>query len=727
MSDRHLELLEQYFGYSEFRPLQREIVEDVVANKDTFVLMPTGGGKSLCYQLPALLKDGVAIVVSPLIALMKDQVDAMREIGVQATFINSSLDPGESRDRKDLIKRGAVKLLYCAPERLVMEEFLTFLSQIKVSFFAIDEAHCISQWGHDFRDDYRRLSILRKRFPSIPIIAMTATATPQVAEDIITQLHLKKPSVYQASFERKNLIYKVLPKEEVKNHLLPYLNKHKGKSGIIYCFSRKEADELADSLRDKDFNAASYHAGMDAAARTTVQNKFKRDQIDIICATIAFGMGIDKPDVRFVIHYSLPKNLEGYYQETGRAGRDGQESECILYYSRADRTKIARFIEGVPDASRRRQEYEKLDVICGYAESRSCRKEYLIQYFGEAYSCTDKTKCDFCLHGDQHETVDTTIAAQKFLSGVKRVEEQFGINYIIDILLGKDEDRILHNRHHLLKTFGVGKELRKTQWQHIARELLREKYIIQDTDNYGILKLTPKATGVLFNNEPVFLSKPPELRKNKEEAIQEARAVMDPTRQELFELLRTLRRQLAEADGVPAYVVLHDSVLREISLALPKDLSELRKIPGIGDARLQKFGQQLVSVVTDYLKAHTLEQKKIEHRYQAPEIVSSAEQTKGLFNTGLTLKEISERRGLAVSTIATHLESYIAAGKIKDISRLIASEKIEPIRAAFKQVGSAHLLAPVLDLLDKDQYSYEELRFVRALDHAQSSNEKSGF
>lgn len=718
MDDRHLQALERYFGYTEFRPLQQEIVEDVVANKDVFVLMPTGGGKSLCYQLPALVKEGVAIVVSPLIALMKDQVDAMRELGVQATFINSSLDPMETRERKDLIKRGAVKMLYCAPERLIMPEFLSFLSSIKISFFAIDEAHCISQWGHDFREDYRKLSVLRKTFPSVPIIGMTATATPRVAEDIITQLHLRKPSVYQASFERKNLVYSVLPKQQAAKHLIPYLKKHKGESGIIYCFSRKDTEDLAETLTTAGLSAVAYHAGLDSAVRTKVQNKFKRDQVNIICATIAFGMGIDKPDVRFVIHYSLPKNLEGYYQETGRAGRDGLLSECILYYSRSDRTKIARFIDDVPDAARRRHEYEKLDVICGYAEAASCRKEYLIRYFGEDYNCTDKTKCDFCLNTSRFETVDATIEAQKFFSAMLRTGEGFGINYIIDVLRGKEDDRILHNRHHLIPTFGLGSDIRKVTWQHYAHQLIREGYIIQDNDNYGILKLTMKGKEALVSRTPVHLMKPAERERVREDVVTETPDPNKSEREQLFEQLRTLRRQLAEADSVPAYVIFHDSVLREIALALPKNLSELKKIPGIGEVKLQRFGGQFISVVSEYLKTHSLESKSVTHSYEPPTIPASGVQTKALFDQGLSLKQIAEKRALAVTTIATHLEAYIAAGEIVNITRLIPSEKIEPVRAAFQKVGASNVLSPVLDLLDKNEFSYEDLRFVRALDHA---------
>ncbi|HYM21243.1 MAG TPA: DNA helicase RecQ [Candidatus Kapabacteria bacterium] len=623
MDDKHLSTLEKYFGYTEFRPLQREIVEDVIAGKDVFVLMPTGGGKSLCYQLPALLKDGITIVVSPLIALMKDQVDAMRELGISAVFINSTLDPSEVGDLKDRIKRGAVKMLYCAPERLVMPNFLAFLASLKISFFAIDEAHCISQWGHDFREDYRRLSVLREKFPRVPIIAMTATATPRVATDIIEQLHLKQAKFYQASFERKNLVYKVIPKHHSNSHLMKYLKEHNGESGIIYCGSRKKTEELAETLQTAGFSALAYHAGMETIARTKTQDAFKRGKADIICATIAFGMGIDKPDVRFVIHYDLPKNLEGYYQETGRAGRDGIQSECILYYSLGDTVRQARFIEEVADLQRKQLEYHNLDVISEFAQSHGCRKEFLIKYFGEDYKCVDQIKCDFCLHPDWHEQHDMTIAAQKFLSTVKRADESWGMGHIIDILIGKYSDTVMHNKHSQLTTFGIGKDMKKEEWSHYAGQLVYEGYLLQDHQRGSILKLTEKGKTALKERTPINLVKPPEFNKNR---------------------------------AVKENVITHTTIL-----------------------------------------------------------------TKSLYDQGLALHEIADKRGLAVSTVAGHLEGYIAAGEINDISRLIVQEKIEPIREAFRSVGSAHSLSAAMQCLDAKKFTYEDLRFVRALDHSKDN------
>ncbi len=604
MSERYLQALERYFGYDSFRPMQESIVDDIMQGRDTFVLMPTGGGKSLCYQLPAVMSKGVAIVVSPLIALMKDQVDAMRELGIPATYINSSLEPGESRERKDLVRRGAVKLLYCAPERLVMQEFLTFIRSIDVSFFVIDEAHCISQWGHDFREDYRKLEVLRKVFPKIPIVAMTATATEQVAGDIISQLHLKNPALYKASFERTNLVYHVIPKAIASEHLIAYLNAHKNESGIIYCSSRSKTEELAKKLRERGFKAMAYHAGMETRDRNKTHTIFKRDEPTIICATIAFGMGIDKPDVRFVIHYDLPKNLEGYYQETGRAGRDGQLAECLLYYSRGDRAKVAYLIENnTSDPYRKGLEYQNLDTICDYAESKNCRKEYLIGYFGEKYTCTDRTKCDLCLTPERFETVDATIEAQKFFSAIMRTEERFGLNYVIDVLRGKEDDRIIHNRHHNIPTFGVGKEIRKTIWQHYGRELLREGYIIQYNE-HGSIKLTLKGKQALTDRLPVVLQKPPELRSSKKETIertgtaeQAPPASMDEA---LFQELRLLRRVLAEKYNVAAFIIFPDAALREMAVRKPTTLEEFALIPGVGEKKKARYGKAFIKTIAEF-------------------------------------------------------------------------------------------------------------------------------
>lgn len=723
MDDRHLIALEKYFGFTAFRPLQREIVEDVVADKDVFVLMPTGGGKSLCYQLPALLKEGVAVVVSPLIALMKDQVDAMRELGVPAIFINSSMDPIDIDEQKDRIRRGAVKMLFCAPERLVTQDFLTFLAGVKLSFFAIDEAHCISQWGHDFREDYRRLDILRKKFPRTPIIAMTATATPRVVEDIVEQLSLRKPSIYQASFERKNLIYHVIPKEKPQTQLIPFLKKHPGQSGIIYCISRKKTEELAALLVANDIKASAYHAGLDSAVRTKVQNAFKRDSIDIICATIAFGMGIDKPNVRFVVHYELPKSLEGYYQETGRAGRDGEPAECVLYYSRGDRSKYVYFIEqDQVTPERKKQQYEMLDTMCAYAESRSCRKEYLIQYFGEDYKCSDKTKCDFCLNTTKHERRDATNVAQKFLSAMARTQERFGANYIIDILRGKDDERILHNRHHLLPTFGVGKDISKVEWQHYARQLTQEKYIWVDDESHGGLKLHPKGRQALAERTPIELFAPPvRTRSRRDLSVDGISTPNAPTSSianpDLFEKLRTLRRELAEAQNVAAYVIFHDSVLREMAATLPKSLEEMGKVVGVGETKLKRYGEVFLEIIDANRATSVAAVRHVQPAYIPPNIGGTAETTKTLFDEGLTVEQIAENRSLSTSTISTHLEAFITEGIIGDVSRLIATEKVEPILEAFKKAGSMYSLSTIREYLNPSEFSYDDIRFVRAWEY----------
>lgn len=722
MDDRHLQALEQYFGYTSFRPLQGEIIEDILAGKDVFVLMPTGGGKSLCYQLPALLTKGLVIVVSPLIALMKDQVDSLHELGIPATFINSSLDPQEVSHRKDLIRRGAVKILYCAPERLVMPDFLGFLTTLEVAFIAIDEAHCISEWGHDFRPEYRQLAAVRKKFGDIPVMALTATATERVANDIVEQLGIgKHGSRYKASFNRPNLIYSVQPKGDTFNDLLRFLETHKGESGIIYCMSRASTEGIAERLASRGYRAVAYHAGMTSAQRSKNQEDFIRDKVDIVCATIAFGMGIDKSNVRFVVHYDISKNLEGYYQETGRAGRDGLPSDCVLFYSAGDKIKISRLIQNdkLPQ-NIVKNNLANLDLICKYAELRTCRKKMVLEYFGEKQPTDNCGACDNCLgSGEKRETADLTVAAQKFLSTIIRTSQRFGAGYIADVLTGNDkEDRIIHNGHHTISTFGIGKEYKKPQWQHIAKELEAEGYIVRD-EEYHTLQLTPKGNDALVNRSLVLLAPPPvKTKKTKEEkAAAPSRTVtadLSELSAKLFEALRALRKELADKQNVPPYVIFHDSVLREMTVKLPRTEEQFGKMTGVGEVKKKHYASAFVAVINEFVKPL----EKVGDPYIPPAIPSTAGLTKSLFQKGHSLKEIAEIRGLATSTIATHLEGFIAEGEVDDIDRLIDASKIEAIREAFKKVGSMNSLSPVMAILDKEKFGYEDLRFVRAFDYA---------
>ncbi|MFN3533560.1 MAG: DNA helicase RecQ [Candidatus Brocadia sp.] len=633
-------LLQKYFGYTSFYPLQEDIIKEVLGQRDVFVLMPTGGGKSLCYQLPALLFDSVTIVISPLIALMKDQVDGLQANGIPATFINSSLNYDEIDARRWSLSNNEVKILYIAPERLVMPEFLQFLQGLKVSLFAIDESHCISEWGHDFRPEYRQLKLLKERFPTVPIMALTATATPVVQEDIITQLKLSNCKVFKASFNRKNLYYQIKSKDNPYHQILHYLEGRKKDSGIIYCQSRKTVESLSASLQRDGYRALPYHAGLTAEVRTENQERFIRDDAEIIVATIAFGMGINKPNVRYVIHYDLPKSIEGYYQETGRAGRDGLKSDCILFFSYADMFKIEYFINQKVDEGERQVAYRQLREMANYCESNVCRRRLLLAYFGEKFDEPNCGSCDACL--EPKERFDGTIAAQKILSCVYRVGERFGINYVIDILQGSKNQKILQNHHNTIKTYGAGKEYSKPQWQSFIRELIQLGYLRLDGDKYPVLKLQEKCRNVLLFNEKVFLTKPEE-----QLSILKSDAGEDHDRM-LFERLRTLRKTLADQEGVPPYVIFHDTSLKEMSTYYPQNMHNLQQISGVGEQKLSKYGEVFLKEIIDYCKQHNIESRSVAcKRPESPGKqlkYSTVQMTLELYKQHLTIQEIAQKR-----------------------------------------------------------------------------------
>jgi ATP-dependent DNA helicase RecQ len=711
------ELLHKYFGYTEFRPLQREIIEGVLQKKDSFVLMPTGGGKSLCFQLPALMMPGLTVVVSPLIALMKDQVDGLIESGVPATFINSSLFAGDVEERMRAVKRGKIKLLYVAPERLVMPSFLAFLAETPISLFAIDEAHCISEWGHDFRSEYRQLRILRKNFPDVPVIAMTATATERVQTDIIEQLKFSKSALrFKASFDRPNLKYSVLPKEKQYQRLLDFLKKHKDDSGIIYCFSKKSTDALAAALCESGYRALPYHAGLDAETRTKNQEKFVKDEVDIICATIAFGMGIDKSNVRFVVHYDLPKSMAGYYQETGRAGRDGLASDCLLFFSYGDKRKIEYFFGDIQSERELRVAQDELNNMLSYAESRTCRRKMLLKYFGEYYPKENCGNCDNCVSPQTTEIIDATREAQMFLACVARVEQRFGIKYVIDVLRGSEDQRILSNKHHNLSTYGIGREQKVKYWQSLAHELIAGKFIIQDADNYGILKLTPAAWELMRGERKLELKKHDEPESKSKSEIPE---ILPSGHKELFEKLRLLRKNMAQKEGIPPYLIFHDSTLQDMVARLPKTKSELLNVLGVGESKADKYGKLFIEEVHAYLRDHPIEKIDLpKASYIPPPESETSRVTYRLYKQGKTAAEIAAERMITVSTVMTHLEVYIANSEITFISKFITPEKIAPIQAALKKYGDA-VLSPIMDALGKDKYTYEDLRVVRAWEYSQ--------
>jgi ATP-dependent DNA helicase RecQ len=596
--------LKKHFGYDQFRPLQHEIISDALAGSDVLVLMPTGGGKSLCFQLPALIREGLTIVVSPLISLMKDQVDALQTSGIPATYLNSTLDRQGAVARWRGLHRSEYRMLYVAPERLMLDTFLERAVNWNIAQFAIDEAHCISEWGHDFRPEYRELKKLRTHFPDVPMMALTATATERVRVDIVKQLKLRDPRCYVASFNRPNLTYRVVPKAAPYEQLLTFIHSRSNDSGIVYCASRKSADSLARNLGEDGVSAKPYHAGLTSAERTKNQEAFLRDDVRVVTATIAFGMGINKPNVRFVVHYDLPKNLESYYQETGRAGRDGLPSECVLVFSASDVAKQLHFIDEKSE-SEARIARAQLQQMVHYAETRDCRRATLLRYFGEEYTKPSCDGCDNCL--TPRETFDGTIPAQKFLSCVHRICAKsgfgFGLNHIADVLRGADTEGIRQRSHNELSTYGIGRELKREAWQATGRELLRLGLIQCAPGKFATLSLTPAGSDALRHRTPITLTK--QIEVVSQSRGQKARVGAIECDEVLFERLRALRRKLADERNVPAYVIFSDVSLREMARHYPTTETEFRRIPGVGEQKLKDFAEAFLSEIKNYLAAHS--------------------------------------------------------------------------------------------------------------------------
>jgi len=602
MSDAALVQLRHVFGYDAFRGEQGEIVDHVTGGGDALVLMPTGGGKSLCYQLPALLREGTAIVVSPLIALMQDQVEALRQLGVRAAFLNSSLDAASAREVEQQLLAGALDLLYVAPERLLTERFLSLLDRSTVALFAIDEAHCVSQWGHDFRPEYRQLTLLHERWPGVPRIALTATADAPTREEIVERLSLEDARRFVSSFDRPNIRYSVVPKHDGKRQLLDFLADHPGASGIVYCLSRRKVESTAQALVEHGINALPYHAGLDGSLRAEHQRRFLRQDGIVMVATIAFGMGIDKPDVRFVAHMDLPKSLEGYYQETGRAGRDGAPAEAWLAYGLGDAVLLGRMIEDSEAGDERKWlERRKLDALIGYCESTGCRRRTLLGYFGEAHP-GDCGHCDNCLTPPQ--SWDGTVAAQKALSCVYRTGQRFGAAHLIDVLRGADTVKVRQFGHEALSTYGIGSELDGKQWRSVFRQLVAAGLLQPDHEGHGALRLTADSSAVLKGARSLTLrSDPPKVTKRRVRGDQSAaRAAiaedLPPEALERFEALRQWRAGVAREQGVPAYVIFHDSTLRQIAIVQPTDLDALTSVNGVGASKLERYGQAVLEALS---------------------------------------------------------------------------------------------------------------------------------
>ncbi len=609
-SRQAIDLLRDIWGFDSFRGRQHDIIDHLAHGGDALVLMPTGGGKSMCYQLPALLRDGTAIVVSPLIALMQDQVDALKQLGVAAEFLNSSLDADTARAVLRKLHNGELDLLYVAPERLLLDGFLNTLDEVKsrhgIALFAIDEAHCVSQWGHDFRPEYIQLSVLHERFPDVPRIALTATADAVTRDEIIVKLGLGEARIFVSSFDRPNIRYRVVEKDQPRKQLLSFLEDHRGEAGIVYCVSRKKVDETADWLREEGVDAIAYHAGMDAGARREHQRRFIREDGIVVVATIAFGMGIDKPDVRFVAHLDLPKSLEGYYQETGRAGRDGEPSEAWMAYGLSDVVVQRQWIDQseAPEAQKR-VESIKLDAMLGYCEASGCRRVVLLNYFGEeSRPCGN---CDLCL--DPPETWDATEAARKLFSACLRTGQRFGAQHLIDVLRGKDTEKIRNFGHESLPTFGVGVDIDDHTWKSVIRQVVAQGLMAVDSSRYGALGLTDAARPVLKGEAMLELRRVAERtsgaggagsrkkdRTRKSGGKNSAAAGLSGDASKLFDALRTWRKAVADKQNVPAYVILHDATLREIATRRPTTLDDLAGIPGIGSTKLARFGEDLLKL-----------------------------------------------------------------------------------------------------------------------------------
>jgi ATP-dependent DNA helicase RecQ len=710
-----LSALKKYFGYTSFRPHQQEIITDVLAGRDTFALLPTGGGKSLCFQLPAVLNDGLTVVVSPLIALMKDQVDQLTASGVFATCLNSSLPADESRKRLRGLHNNSFKLLYVAPERLMLSGFLDDLKKWNPTLIAIDEAHCISEWGHDFRPEYRQLPALRDLFPKTPFMALTATATERVRADIVSHLRLRDPGIHIGSFNRENLLYRVVPRDSAYNQILKFIREHPNDSGIIYCQSRKTTEALAADLASDGISALPYHAGLSNDERNRNQESFLRDETKIICATIAFGMGINKSNVRFVIHRDLPKNIEGYYQETGRAGRDGLPSECILLFNAGDVVKHNMFIDE-KHGEERTIARQQLNEIVHYAESAECRRAYLLRYFAEIFPHDNCNGCDNCLA--PRERYDATIPAQKLLSCVFRIRQHsgfaMGLAHVINVLTGSRAAAVLKHGHDKLTTYAIGKDIPAEQWKTIGRELIRLGFLLQNAARMNVIELTDEGRAALKDRREIFLTQQTEIKKTAKRA---GEIECDET---IFEQLRALRRKIAEERAVPPYVIFADTALRHMAREYPTSTVEFSRIPGVGAQKLAEFANPFTAEIREYLATHnkktfaplTTPEPELAPLQSKPTFGETGRETLRLFDTGLDPAQIAERRRLAESTIWSHLASAVAAGKQVDLRRLITEEQETKIRRVLAEIpGPA--LAPAKEKLG-DQFTYGQVRLVAA-------------
>lgn len=730
-SDSLQQTLKQYFGYDSFRAGQREIIEAHLAGRDTLAIMPTGGGKSICFQLPALLKDGVTIVVSPLIALMQDQVTALKENGIGATFLNSTLSVREANLRSQAVLDGVIKLTYVAPERLFAQQFIEFLKivnqKIGIAGFAIDEAHCVSEWGHDFRPEYRQLRQIRQLYPDVPVIGLTATATERVREDISQQLGMYQPYIHVASFNRTNLYYEVIPKQGTEQsylNLLQQIKRMQG-SGIVYCLSRKRVTEIAERLREDGIAAIPYHAGLSAKEREENQTRWIRDDVQVMVATIAFGMGINKPDVRFVIHYDLPRNIEGYYQESGRAGRDGEDSHCTLFLGYQDLETIKYLIaqkvdphSNEPLEAEQRIAYQQLRQVVDYAEGVTCRRAILLRYFGENFHGNCRN-CDNCLTPKPME--DWTVESQKFLSCVARTKERFGAGHIIDVLRGSRKEKVLQHQHDQLSTYGIGKDRSLDEWRQLSRSLLHQGYLTQTTDGYAILKLNDRSWEVMRGQRNVLL---PIERDTEPATVVERETSESPVDVEiLFKRLRLLRKNLADGQEVPPYVIFSNATLNQMAEQQPTTRKDFAKLSGVGAKKLEQYADDFMAIILEHhLQYPPAEPTASVNSRVKPESVtpkakiskvSTQRETLAMYENGLDIDEIARDRGLKPATVWTHLTQLLESGYAINIDRLVSPERQNVIYEALEVIGGDSL-RNLFDHL-REEYTYDEIKVVRAI------------
>ncbi len=709
------ENLKKYFGFDSFKGNQQEIITNILEGRDTFVLMPTGGGKSLCYQLPALIKEGTAIVISPLIALMKNQVDAMRSFSLDegvAHFLNSSLTKNAvAKVKKDVLSR-RTRLLYVAPESLTKEENIEFLKQVKISFYAIDEAHCISEWGHDFRPEYRRIRPIINRIGNAPIIALTATATPKVQSDIQKNLDMLDANVYKSSFRRHNLYYEIRPKIHATKEIIKFIKSNQGKSGIIYCLSRKKVEQLAETLKVNGIQALPYHAGMDAVTRSSNQDQFLMEEADVIVATIAFGMGIDKPDVRFVIHYDIPKSLEGYYQETGRAGRDGGEGRCIAFYSYKDIQKLEKFMQGKPVSEQEIGRQLLLETVA-YAESSVCRPKLLLNYFGELMEgrCNN---CDNCLHPRENfEGQPYLVLSLKAILGVK---EKFKPEHIANILSGTATSAVKTYNHHQSEFFGAGKERDSKFWNAVLRQALVAGLITKDIENYGLLKLTEKGHEYLKKPYSMMLTQDHDFDIAPEEGVAAGGGGTGAVDEELLHILKDLRKKMAKKLNLPPFVIFQDPSLEDMAIQYPVKLDELQNIVGVGAGKARKYGEEFVKVIHEYV-----DEKDIIRPQDM--VVKSVVNKSGLkvfiiqsIDRKLPLEDIASTKSLEIMDLIEEIEAIVSSGTKLNIDyyldEIMDEEKLEEIYEYFRE-AETESVDEALAELGEEEYSEEEIRLVR--------------